>query len=91
MWFWLESPQGFITTCGKAVLLNKGLNLLTSPLTRDNVERLISQVPNSRHKGFSTREEAEQYYLGAKSLGKVRSVRNPGDDEVFGPRDEAVQ
>lgn len=79
-------------TSGKAIFLFEcTFSFLTFCPTRDNVERLIFQVPDARHKSFSTHEMAEEFYLGAKSLGKVRCVRNPGDDEIYGPRDEAVQ
>lgn len=65
--------------------------LLNRNPTRDNVQPLVKHVPDARYQGFSTHEAAQEYYLSAKALRKVRFVRNPGDDEIYGPRDEAVQ
>ena len=52
---------------------------------------LVSNVSGARYKGLATFEVAKEYYLGAKRLGKVRIVRNPGDDQVFSPEDQAIQ
>ncbi|KDR77386.1 hypothetical protein GALMADRAFT_65558 [Galerina marginata CBS 339.88] len=57
----------------------------------ENVKDLIHQVPGAVHKSFSTYEQAEQYYLNAKFLGRVKCIRNPGDDEIYGPRKNAIQ
>ena len=48
--------------------------------SRENVESLIRHVSNARYKGFSTHDEAKEFYLGAKQMGKVKIVRDPGDD-----------
>jgi len=63
----------------------------TSHLSRDNVLPLISNVLGAHYRGFVTLEAAKDFYLGAKRLGKIQIVRNPGDDQVFGPRGEAIQ
>jgi len=57
----------------------------------ENIEPLIHQVSNARHKSFSTHDQAVEFYLGAKKLGRVRIVRDPGDDEKYGPREEGIQ
>ena len=59
--------------------------------SRENVEPLICHVSNARYKGFSTHKQAKEFYFGAKQMNKVRIVRNPGDDEKYGPMDDAVQ
>lgn len=58
---------------------------------RDSVEPLVLGVPGARHKSFSTHELAKEFYLGAKTFGKVKIVRDPGDDEVYGPMSDAIQ
>jgi len=52
---------------------------------------LVSNVLGAHYRGFMTLEAAKDFYLGAKRLGKIQIVRNPGDDQVFGPRGEAIQ
>ncbi|KIM35206.1 hypothetical protein M413DRAFT_42320, partial [Hebeloma cylindrosporum] len=56
----------------------------------DRVSSLIKRVPGARYKGFSTRNEAVEYYLDAKNKGLVRVVRDPGDDALFGPIRDAM-
>jgi len=58
---------------------------------RQNVQSLIYQVPDARYKGFTTQSAAEEYYIHAKGRGMVRIVRNPGDNEKFGPMVNAIQ
>ena len=58
---------------------------------RDNVLPLVSNVSGARYRGFATLETAKDYYLNAKRMGKVQIVRDPGDDQVFGPESEAIQ
>jgi len=41
--------------------------------------------------GFSTEDQAIEAYLDAKRNGHLAVIRNPGDDEVYGPRDDSVQ
>ena len=65
-------------------------HLLIFP-ARENVEPLIHQVSDAHHKSFSTHEQVIEFYLGAKKLGKVRIVRDPGDDEKYGPREDGIQ
>ncbi|EDR04140.1 uncharacterized protein LACBIDRAFT_330707 [Laccaria bicolor S238N-H82] len=50
----------------------------------DNVLPLVKHVPDAHYQGFSTHKVAQEYYLGAKALNKVRIVRNPSDDEIYG-------
>ena len=60
-------------------------------LPRENVEPLIRHVSGACYKGFSTHDQAKEFYLGAKRLDKVRIVRDPGDDKKYGPMEDAVQ
>jgi len=63
----------------------------TPHLSRDNVLPLVSNILGAHYRGFVTLEAAKDFYLGAKHLDKVWIVRNPGDDQVFGPRGKAIQ
>ena len=65
--------------------------LLTIYLSRENVVPLIFRVPDASHHSFSTYENAEQFYLEEKEKGRVRLVRDPGDDMKFGPREDGIQ
>ena len=65
--------------------------LLIPDPSRENVEPLIRHVSNARFKGFSTYDKAVEFYLDAKQMNKVRIVRDPGDDEKYGPIEDAVQ
>ncbi|KIJ90577.1 hypothetical protein K443DRAFT_116395, partial [Laccaria amethystina LaAM-08-1] len=56
-----------------------------------NVEPLIKKVSGARHKSFRTHDEALTFYLDAKTQSKVRVVRNPGDDCIYGPISQAMQ
>ena len=58
---------------------------------REKVEPLIRHVSNARFKGFSTYETAEEFYRDAKQNNKVKIVREPGDDQKYGPIENAVQ
>ena len=58
---------------------------------RDNVTPLISGVSGARYRGFGTHQQAAKFYLDAKENGLVRVVRDPGDDEFFGPLCDAMQ
>jgi hypothetical protein len=64
---------------------------LTIYLSRENVVCLIFHVPDASHHVFSTYENTEQFYLEAKAEGRVRLVRDPGDDIKFGPREDGIQ
>lgn len=78
-------------TTGKPTFTAIIARLLIFPSARENVEPLIHQVSDARHKSFSTHELAVEFYLGAKKLGRVRIVRDPGDDEKYGPREDGIQ
>jgi hypothetical protein len=58
---------------------------------RDNVIPYISGVTGARYKGFTTHEQAARFYLDAKQSSLVSVVRDPGDDEFFGPLRDAMQ
>jgi hypothetical protein len=87
----LESAQGFFMTTGKRRTYSYDCSFAHIYPARENVEPLIHQVSDARHKSFSTHEQAVEFYLGAKKLGRVRIVRNPGDDEKYGPREDGIQ
>lgn len=55
------------------------------------VEPLVRGVHGARHKSFPTYSLAQEFYCGAKTLGKVRIVRDPGDEEIYGPMSDAIQ
>ena len=40
---------------------------------------------------FSTHDQAEEFYLDAKLKNNVKIVRDPGDDQKYGPMDVAIQ
>ena len=48
-------------------------------------------MAHARYRGFSTHSEALEYYESQKASSVVVIDRNPGDDEIFGPRDDAIQ
>lgn len=66
-------------------------SLILTFLFRDNVSHLVLGVSGGKFKGFSTKEKANQAYHSAKNHGKVHIVRNPGDDEKYGPLFYAIQ
>jgi hypothetical protein len=65
--------------------------LILTFIFRDNVNHLVLGVSGGKYKGFSTKENAIQAYLRAKNNGEVRIVRNPGDDDKYGPLFYAIQ
>ena len=88
----LASALASIGMSGKTHLLHCSAWLTwTSHLSRDNVFPLVSNVLGARYKGFTTLEAAQEYYLASKRMGKVRIVRDPGDDQAFGPESQAIQ
>jgi hypothetical protein len=58
---------------------------------RANVEPYVKNVSGATHKSFRTHDLALDYYLDAKAKGRVRVVRNPGDDVIYGSRSDAMQ
>lgn len=58
---------------------------------RQHVQNLIRHVPEAQYKGFTTQRAAEEFYVHAKERGMVRVVRDPGDNEKFGPLVYAIQ
>jgi hypothetical protein len=51
---------------------------------------LISHVSGARYQSFPARNPAVAFYLDAKSKHLVEVVRDPGDDELFGPECDAM-
>lgn len=58
---------------------------------RENVEPLIRHVSHARFRGFSTYASAEEFYREGKQANKVKIIREPGDDKIYGPIEKAVQ
>ena len=52
---------------------------------------LVSKVLGAHYGGFMTVKTAKDYYSNARCMGKVWIVRDPGDDQVFGPESKAIQ
>jgi len=61
------------------------LNLVLTGGSRSSVQLLVTGVPGSVYTGFRTYEGAHWDYYTAKEEGKVRAVREPGDELIFGP------
>lgn len=87
----LESVPVFIGITGISSPFASSLLLAKALSIRNNVKLLVLGVPGARYKGFSTHAEAEQFYLDAKERCLVKIIRNPGDEQKFGPLFEAVQ
>jgi hypothetical protein len=60
-------------------------------LNRLYVHSLTSGVSGSCQESFKTYDEALYLYTDAKRRGIVRLVRDPGDEEIFGPVEDAMQ
>ena len=60
-------------------------------LSRDNISHLVLGVSGAKYKGFSMEEKANQVYHSAKRNGEVRIVKNPGDEDKYGPMLYAIQ
>jgi hypothetical protein len=58
---------------------------------RPYVQSLTSGVKGSCQKSYSTYYEALGSYNNLKESGLVRVVRNPEDEILYGPLDEAVE
>lgn len=57
---------------------------------RDNVKPLVTGVTGAHYKRFSTEDEAIRAYLDAKKGGLLVIIRDPDDDEIYGPRSDAA-
>ena len=70
-------------------MVSKSYNsLLIEVLTeggRKSVKSLVTSVPGSHYTEFRSYEGAYWDYYTAKEEGKVRAVREPGDEYLFGP------
>ena len=58
---------------------------------RANVELLIKNASGTRYKGFLTHQDALVFYLDAKMMRRVHVIRDPGDDQIYGPEFKASQ
>jgi len=65
--------------------------LANSMSCKDNIEPLVKRVSGSHYKSFLTHEQVLAYYSDTKNNGWVEVIRNPGDDEIYGPRSEVEQ
>ena len=59
--------------------------------SRANVEPYVKNVSSATHKSFRIYDQALAYYSDANGKGRVRVVRNPGDDVKYGPKSKAMQ
>lgn len=62
-----------------------------SLVNRVYVFPIVENVSGALYKSFSTHLEALEYYKAKKAEGLVNIARDPGDDEVFGPIEDAIQ
>ena len=76
---------------GKKNYSNFNTRLVNTTSHRDNIELLVKKVSGSHYKSFPTHEQALTHYYEAKRNGRVEVIRNPGDDDIYGPRSEAEQ
>ena len=60
-------------------------------LCRATVHSLVVGVPDSKYTIFRTYEGARWDYYTAKNKGRVKAVREPGDEKIFGPLSRAAQ
>jgi hypothetical protein len=58
---------------------------------RDNVKPLIEFISGARYKSYPTRADAVAAYQYSKANNLVRIVRDPGDDDKYGPMFYAMQ
>ncbi|KDR66604.1 hypothetical protein GALMADRAFT_106291, partial [Galerina marginata CBS 339.88] len=57
----------------------------------DDVRCLTDIVSGSKYKSYKTHEEASNAYWDAKLSNRVECIRNPGDEDFYGPLEDAVQ
>lgn len=60
-----------------------------SQKSRSFVQTLVTGVSGGLATGFKRYDDAIADYFEAKARGLVTVVRQPGDDDIFGPRSEA--
>jgi len=58
---------------------------------REKVKPLVEFVSGAQYQSFTTRTEAVSAYQSSKARGLVRIVRDPGDDDIYGPMFYAAQ
>ena len=58
---------------------------------RDNVKPLVDFVSGARYQSYPTRDDAVAAYRNGKINGLARIIRDPGDDEIYGPMFYAIQ
>lgn len=97
----LSKKRYYVITIGKCAgvfygewyvnLSSDGCSLILTFLCRDNINHLVNGVLGAKFKGFPTKEKAKEAYLSAKKNGEIHIVRNPGDDNKYGPLFYAIQ
>jgi len=65
------------------------LNEVLTPGFRATIRPLVINVPGSFYTEFGSLEGAYWDYNKAKTEGKVRAVREPGDEDTYGPLSRA--
>jgi hypothetical protein len=80
----LESVAVYILH-GKEFLYSLNASDVLTSGRRKAVYPLVNGVPGSCYTGFRSYEGAFWDYSTAKKDGKVRAVRDPGDEFLFGP------
>lgn len=58
---------------------------------RLHIHKYMSRVSGNCQKSYTTFGEASEIYRNLKANGLVRIIREPGDENFFGPLDEAIQ
>lgn len=76
---------------GKDFSLNFDTWLANARSHRDNIELLVKKVSGSCYKSFPTHKQVLAHYSDAKRKRQVEVIRDPRDDEIYGPRMEAEQ
>lgn len=65
--------------------------VIHSSLDRLYVESITSGVTGGSQKSYPTYSEALSVYSQLKSRGLLQVIRDPGDEWLFGPLDDAIQ
>lgn len=60
-------------------------------LNRPYVQSITSGVSGNCQKSYTTYDEAWEVYQDLKASGLVRIIRNRGDEDLFGPVEDAIK
>ena len=86
--WWLEGVAVYIVL-GKLNYKSNQFNDVLTPECRATVHPLVLGLPGSVFRGFRSYEGAYWDYYTSKQQGKVKVVRGPFDDFIFGPISKA--